>query len=1184
MISHQGVSTGLKRTLLGLAAAFVLFIFLAAAGLVVLGNSPAKLETVIEKVASRILNRELRIGEILEVEFSWDIYLVARDVRLSNPSWSDVPDFFSAKRVSVRISLPSIWRAGPILIHALKLEEPRLSLIAPAAQLPNWYFWPAGIDTDEGEPVVADDTTKRMFPVVISKGSVSEGEITYRDPDQDMVISIATLLVAEPRDGGSIELDLSGAVNDIPLDATVALELTAATLTQRNLELNLAIQLGELSIESRGTIDDLVHLDGADLHLEISAPRSRPLLNILGMPEVRDGPLSFEAHITDANPGIEVDVAGFLDEFNVRFTGTVMDVRALDGVDAVFEIGGPSLTEAGAMFDLEGLPDIPYKASGEFHRLGKVLGLRNGTVNVGQGHLSVEGRLPDFPEINDWELAVDGGGINLGQLGPLFGARGLPDTLYDISGKLESTDVGVELLSVDLASPELRLELKGVVGESPGYFDTRIAGKLSGENLATFGQWLRVSDLPAHAFQGSGELSLGMSGWQLRDGRFATQGLQMGLEGEFDKLPEPTKLKAKVKLASPNLAEALQLYGYEIEGLPPFPIAVDGKLSGSLHKLNIDEAAVVSGDSRLGISGLLENSLMSAGLDLAVAFSSPDLLKLLPHRKEFAAAQLPADVTGQLVRSPGNIATGNVLGHLGGASMNMDVLLNSTDSYDNSRVTITAKGSDLSEVLGPWLELKVVDVPFQLSLAAVFESGGVKLESISATVAQTQLKAQIYIDSLEDISSAHGDIEISGASSHSLARELGVQMSVPDAPYSLNVAVRTTSDSLRMDPIKLIWGKSDYGGAVDVDFGEVPVIQMDLHSKFVSLPFLLPDIEDLEEEVEEEVEGASVGEEISEFLYSQKLSTKELAERLIPNESLDLGWISDIEAKIKYQLDEMYLSSAAKTSATIDISIVDGVLSTQQMNWSGTFSSGDAKLSIRAGEEGSDIDLYFDVERIPLLWLLGGEPDNNPDSYYRGQMKTSGNSFRDWAKNSNGALVFKAGGGSLSSRGLDLVVGDVFEEVFTRINPYRVTEESTRIVCHAGAITIVDGKILAAPGLVVRADKMDVVFGGEINLHHEKVSMEFNTRSRKGLGVSASKAVTPYLKVGGTLANPRLSLDVKGAVLSGGAAVATAGLSIVAEGLWDRWVATSGDPCSRLIKRLSKDGNEVYKSLLLPRS
>jgi hypothetical protein len=59
-----------------------------------------------------------------------------------------------------------------------------------------------------------------------------------------------------------------------------------------------------------------------------------------------------------------------------------------------------------------------------------------------------------------------------------------------------------------------------------------------------------------------------------------------------------------------------------------------------------------------------------------------------------------------------------------------------------------------------------------------------------------------------------------------------------------------------------------------------------------------------------------------------------------------------------------------------------------------------------------------------------------------------------------------------------------------------------------------------------------------------------------------------------------MALDAKGAAVSGSAALATAGWSILAESMWDRWVATAGDPCKRLLKKARKDKAREYETLL----
>ena len=145
------------------------------------------------------------------------------------------------------------------------------------------------------------------------------------------------------------------------------------------------------------------------------------------------------------------------------------------------------------------------------------------------------------------------------------------------------------------------------------------------------------------------------------------------------------------------------------------------------------------------------------------------------------------------------------------------------------------------------------------------------------------------------------------------------------------------------------------------------------------------------------------------------------------------------------------------------------------------------------------------------------------------------------------------------------------------VDPMSQEEAYTQLECHSGGVVIKDGLATLDPGLVLRTDKIDVALGGTVDLNTEWLNLVFNTRARSGVGVSASKALTPYLKLGGNFSHPRLALNAKGVVLSGGVAVATGGLSILAEGMWDRWIATASNPCEALFDKGKEAEGELKK-------
>jgi len=100
---------------------------------------------------------------------------------------------------------------------------------------------------------------------------------------------------------------------------------------------------------------------------------------------------------------------------------------------------------------------------------------------------------------------------------------------------------------------------------------------------------------------------------------------------------------------------------------------------------------------------------------------------------------------------------------------------------------------------------------------------------------------------------------------------------------------------------------------------------------------------------------------------------------------------------------------------------------------------------------------------------------------------------------------------------------------------------------------------------VTRTDKLDIAAAGLIDLKTERIDIQFKAAPRSGIGLSAAGLVHPYVKVGGSLAQPGLVFDSTGALISGGAAVATSGLSIVAKSLFDRVSGAVTDPCAQLI-------------------
>ena len=96
-----------------------------------------------------------------------------------------------------------------------------------------------------------------------------------------------------------------------------------------------------------------------------------------------------------------------------------------------------------------------------------------------------------------------------------------------------------------------------------------------------------------------------------------------------------------------------------------------------------------------------------------------------------------------------------------------------------------------------------------------------------------------------------------------------------------------------------------------------------------------------------------------------------------------------------------------------------------------------------------------------------------------------------------------------------------------------------------------------------------VIAKGAIDLGSEKIDVTFNTKPRKGLGITPGTVINTLVKAGGTLKQPTVQLDPEGAIVASATAIATAGLSIVAKSFSDRFLS-SKDPCGDARKDLEE--------------
>jgi len=354
-------------------------------------------------------------------------------------------------------------------------------------------------------------------------------------------------------------------------------------------------------------------------------------------------------------------------------------------------------------------------------------------------------------------------------------------------------------------------------------------------------------------------------------------------------------------------------------------------------------------------------------------------------------------------------------------------------------------------------------------------------------------------------------------------------------PISFTGKLSDSDGSYSIKSLKLQVGKTDLSGDLTANLaGKRPALSANLDSNSIDLV---------------------------ELSGGKELAKKEAKkERVFSSNPLPLEGLKSADANVTINARQIKTSSLILNKTRIVLTLKNGNLSIKPL--STLVAGGTMNANIGLNASGKTAVLVTDIN------IKGLEPSQL--EYFKGKItgsktdvtikvKGSGNSVSQIMAGLNGNLLVKIGKGELKDSKSKAAGADLF----SLLNPTAKTREGTLIECGVINFKIKDGIATSDKGIAIAANTMNVIGSGTIDLKTEKLDIGITPQAREGVGISVGQ-LAGLVRLGGTLANPKPAVDTKEALkagLSAGAAVATGGLSILAQGLLDRGTADE-NPCA----------------------
>ena len=542
------------------------------------------------------------------------------------------------------------------------------------------------------------------------------------------------------------------------------------------------------------------------------------------------------------------------------------------------------------------------------------------------------------------------------------------------------------------------------------------------------------------------------------------------------------------------------------------------------------------------VNGTLGDLPARAGIDLKAVASSDDVAKILEHFKVDVPLSGVLNIqTAVTSAEPGTkVAVDAKVG---------EIAATATATQQDNTVSFEAAVPALDKV-GTALEIQGLPAQdLMVDGRVVMAPEATQLQGITARLGEAELKLD---GSAGQDTDAAAEFSIS-ANGPSLA---ALSAAMPAIPFKAAFDASVAPEHLVLEGIETAFGESDLAGSLEVVMGD----KMALTGKFKSQRLdLTPFAGGSKEAGNDEKQAAKAAPEAKQGKSESKYV---FVEDPLPFEELNKTDI-DVAADIgRFTLDNMVLLDVATT-----VNLKDGDLQFKNRFRGPDGGKSVSDISISTAGKSAKLDMLVNMRDLRVN-LISGDVDSPsliPPVGITLDIKSSGGSPRALASSANGRVLVTQGKGQMENDLLAKVSGDVASQLFSALNPFAKDEKTTVLDCTIVALDITKGKADIA-GMLFQTEKVKAVGGGDIDLNTEALNIEFDTKPRSGVGVSADMFVTPFVKLVGTLASPSIGVDKKGTLLAG-AAVATGGLALLAKGAADR-AQGEVDRCATLLEEV----------------
>ncbi len=926
----------------------------------------------------------------------------------------------------------------------------------------------------------------------------------------------------------------------------------------------VTVTVGAIRFDLQANIKDFRHASGANGTLRLSGPDIGHFTKLVGAPGHLNGPFELEADLAALDGGgATVNLRASNSGLVLAVKGNIVDDEKWIGTDVQIHFAGPSLRTVTDVAGLNAAPDEPFSLDAGIVRVVDGLVIDGGSFSLGGHLLSFDGLIGNRPLENGTDISFDLAGPDFAGLLDAFGrdADELPYAQYKMSGRIERIPEHYVLHDVVAeigADNEYAFGIDGIVTDQPRLLGTRIRVNVRGASIGAITDAAGMEGFPKKPFDVAANVEFVEKGYSIKQGRAQLGDSNIVLNGlvGYEPLSEDSNLEFEA--ATPSLKTTLANFNIEIPRLPEGELLVSGAIRSQGKGFALQDVAVTFAGATANIKGMLGGLPTFDGTDIQLDVSGNDLSRLLPPVEAVKGLNKPFSVNAEISLSGDTLKISSAKIQIDQTRFAMDMDFGLDPLLGHGEFSIQGESPDVLVLYPQAAELTAHDTaPMEIAVIAHWSDNLWTISKFDLSLSSGRIVIDGIIDGPPnfDKTDLNFDWHISSLDNFDLiaGREL------PDLPAYLTFHVEGTPEVVTVEDIDVQIGESDLSGEFSFRDGDVPAVEINLFSSRLNLSPFMPS--------EPEAPPAP-----------PPPQANDKNRKLLPDTPISVDVLHEIQASVNIRVDEINMQERTFRDFVLRGGIADGRMQIGEISVK-TSRGGEftGRLGLQQKDDGVEAGIRLFGNALTFGLPADTEEELNRLPLYELDLAliSEGKTVGELAGALNGYLRMVGGEGQIRAGELAAFTNDFLFELLNTINPFASKNPYTNLGCVAILATVENGQVKGKPMLVVQSDNLKIIANTEIDLKSEKLDIRFNVVPQKGLGISLSSLVNPYVKVGGTLANPTLTMDTESALIQGSAAVATAGLSILAKSLADRFLSAK-DPCGKAVSA----ADEQFRLLL----